>query len=432
MTTVLIDLGEAREVPEEYLPAPRRPGRGLTLAVVGLLLLTLLGADARPRYGLVGLFSVPIDVASTEAIADDALYVSNPHQVAAYRLPSGTPLWTVRTAVAPGAIVPVRGAGTVLVQLVSEEPRGVLSLDAGTGRILWQDPGAELLGALPGTGRALLLRHDGVRAVDVPTGRTVWERPRGLGMGWDLPDMDPAQNAPPRLAFDGGDGSTEVVDASSGALLVRRQLESHWPAGVPGPVSVSPSGLLLAARSVVGNQLFVARQQNGHTTLDAYDLGSLAHQWRTTLSPPVFFVTGCAGVLCVDGFSSMFGLDPATGAVRWQSADWRQAWPLPGGRLLVSAAMDGAPASVVDAVSLRQVLGLRTWQPVDGAAGGPWLVARDVSGLRTWFGVLDPARPGVRPLGWAWGLQRSQCLARLGYLACPTVHDLLQVWSYRS
>ncbi|MEN3304017.1 MAG: hypothetical protein V7603_219 [Micromonosporaceae bacterium] len=430
----VIDLAEDWTVPDEPERA-RPPSPRLALVLLSVLLLAALGGAAVPRYGLVSLFAVPIDVGSAHALYGDTLYVSRSDDVRAYRLPAGTLEWSAATAHPVGALIAVAAAGVVLAQYESGDPTGVLAFDARSGRVLWRDERGRLLGALPGPSRALLLHLDEVRAVDVPTGRTIWERPRGLGVGWAMPDMDPLQNAPPRLAFDGGDGVTEVVDASSGAVVARSRLESLWPAGVgvngTGSVSATTGGFLLAARSVVGGQLFVARQRSASTVLDAYDLGTLAHQWRITLSPAAFFVTGCGEVLCVDGFSSMTGVDPRSGAVLWYTRQWREARPLPGGRLLVSSSVADAPVSIVDSATLRPVLRLAGWFPLPGSAPGSWLVGRDTQGLRTWFAALAPDGHRVRPLGWVRGVQISQCEYRDAYLACPTVHNELQVWQYR-
>jgi hypothetical protein len=196
-------------------------------------------------------------------------------------------------------------------------------------------------------------------------------------------------------------------------------------------VSVTTGGFLLAARTIVGDQLFVARQQNGTSVVDAYDLGTLAHEWRTALNPAAFFVTGCGAVLCADGFGSIAGLDPRTGAVLWTSRQWREARPLPGGRLLMSSSVADNPVSVVDAASLRPVRQLADWFPVAGSAPGTWLVARDATGLRTWFAALDGTGLEMRTLGWVYGVSITQCGYRDRYLTCPTVRNELGVWRYR-
>jgi PQQ-like domain len=431
-TTAMIDLGEDWDLPDQPAP-PRTSARRLPLILAILLLASLLGGAAVPRYGLVSLFAVPIEVGSVYTVSGDSLYLSRAGQVSAYRLPAGTPEWSAPTAQQVGALLPMPQAGVVLAQFAGGDPTGMVALDARTGRVLWRDDHARLLGA-PDPRRVLLLVSDQMRAVDVPTGRTIWERPRGLGMGWVLPDVDPLQTAPPRLAFDGGDGVTEVVDAVSGAVVARARLETQWPSGIgvtsDGAVSVTTGGFLLAARSVVGNRLFVARQQDGGTLVDAYDLGTLAHLWRTRLRPSAFFITDCGAVLCADGFTSIAGIDPGSGSVLWNSRQWREARPLPGGRLLVTSATAIEPVSVVDASDLRPIMGLPGWSPVAGFAPGSWLVARDSQGLRTWFAALDPGAPALHPLGWAWGVQISQCEYRDAYLACPTVHNELRLWRY--
>jgi hypothetical protein len=431
--TAVIDLGEDWTLPQE-LEVPRPASFRLPLVLFGVLLLAALGGAAVPRYGLVSLFTVPIEVGSAHVVYGDTLYVSRTRVVTAYRLPTGTPEWSVATAHPVGALIPVAAAGVVLAQYSSGDPTGMVALDMRAGRALWHDDRARLLGALPGPRRALLLYRDEVRAVDVPSGRTIWERPRGFGQGWAMPDLDPLQNAPPRLVFDGGSGYTEVVDASSGAVVARLRLESLWPAGVgvsgSGAVSVTTGGFLLAARTIVGGQLFVARQRSGSSVVDAYDLATLAHQWRSTLNPAAFFITGCGAVLCADGFTSIAGVDPRTGTVLWISRQWREARPLPGGRLLMSSSLADTPVSIVDAASLRPVLQLAGWFPLAGTATGTWLVGRDAPELKTWFAALSADGLGVRPLGWVRDVSISQCEYRDEYLVCPTVRNELGVWRF--
>jgi outer membrane protein assembly factor BamB len=438
--TAVIELGEDWALPEEVQPVPSGIPRA-PLLMVALVLLAMLGGGARPAYRLVSLFSVPIEVTSTHTISGDTLYITHTRlgthtrEVSAYRLPDGTRKWTTTTDSAVGALFPVPAAGMVLAQFGGDsETTGVLALDGRTGRVRWRDDQAQVFGALPGSGRALLIHLDEVRAVDASSGRTVWQRPRGLGMGWAMPDLDPTQDVPPRLAFDGGDGVTEVVDAVTGAVLARARLESSWPEGTgvssDGSVSVTTGGYLLAARSVVGGQLFVAQQHSASTVIDAYDLATLTHQWRASVTPPAFFVTACGAELCADGFTSMVGVDPRTGKVLWNNQQWRDARSLPGNRLLVSGSVANAPASVVDAADLRPLLPLPGWYPLVGAAPGARLVGRDEGGLRSWFAVLDPAGPALRPLGWAWGVQMNQCEYGDGYLACPTVDNKLRLWRY--
>src|SRR5262245_54140787 len=193
--TAVIELGETWTLPEEP-DQVRPPGSRLPWIMLALLLLTALDGGAVPRYRMVSLFAVPIEVGSTHTVAGDTLYLARPAGITAYRLPDGTRRWTALTAHRVGAMVAVSPAGVVLAQLDGDrDTSGVLALDARDGRVLWSDGRARLLGALPGSGRALLLHVDEVRAVDTPTGRTIWERPRGLGLGWAMPDMDPTQNA---------------------------------------------------------------------------------------------------------------------------------------------------------------------------------------------------------------------------------------------
>jgi hypothetical protein len=219
---------------------------------------------------------------------------------------------------------------------------------------------------------------------------------------------------PPRLVFHTADGGVEVVDATNGEVL------AHGRLGQQATDTVL---------STAGGQLL----QAGGGTLEAFDLATLAWRWRVWLPDAGYFATSCGPVLCVFGPRSMTGVDPATGAVLWHTHVWLSAYALPGGRLLTSGAEPDPPA-IVAASTLRPVLDLGRWQAVGGepAAVAPMVLTRDAPDLRTWFGVLDPAAPHpvVRALGWGRGVLRDGCSATGGYVACPTVHNELQVWTY--
>jgi PQQ-like domain len=455
--TAVIDLGATWVPLEEPEPPPRPPSARVPLILAILLLLAPLAGAAVPRPALRGLFAVPIEVGDPFAIAAQTLYTAGSGRVTAYRIPGGAPAWSTATGPVE-ALLWLPGAGVVLAQLESAEPGGVLALEARTGRVVWRAARARLLGAADER-RAVVLVADPGLTVDVPTGRTLWERPRGLGMAWMLPDVDPSRSAPPRLAFDGGTGVTEVLAAATGAVLARARLEAGWPAGAggaggpagaggadgpagaggadgpagaggaDGPAGAGgaagpaqPDGFLLAARSVAGGRLLVARQRPDGTVLDAFDLDTLAHEWRTRITPAAYFVTDCGEVLCADGFSAITGLDPGTGRVAWMSWQWRQGRPLAGGRLLMSRSLSGAPVAVVERGTLRPALGLAGWLPVQG------MVARDAAGQRSWFATVEPAGPRLRILGWAQGVQISQCQYTDAYLACPSMQDRLRLW----
>jgi hypothetical protein len=62
------------------------------------------------------------------------------------------------------------------------------------------------------------------------------------------------------------------------------------------------------------------------------------------------------------------------------------------------------------------------------------LLSWDTAAQLTRFAVLDsqPGHPQVpRPSGSATGVDRELCVTMARHLACPTVHNELQVWRYR-
>ncbi|HKS98250.1 MAG TPA: PQQ-binding-like beta-propeller repeat protein, partial [Rugosimonospora sp.] len=387
------------------------------LLLVAVALLGALGGAVPHPVTLSTLFSVPFDARSDLALSTGALYVVRLRQVRAYALPRGDHRWSTSLSQPVNAVVPMERAGVVLVVTTHGFVTALLALDARTGQVRWREDPAQVWGVLDGAGWVLLRSADRVRALDPATGRTVWEHITGAG--WSLPDPDPRQGAEPWLVFQANDGTTEVVDAATGALRSRA-----WLPAAP-PAEASSGTVPLVARSVVGSRLFVAVPQGDASVLAAYDLGTLDRQWRVTLHPAAYNVTACGSVLCVDGPDSVSGVDPGSGALLWTTGPWEQASPVPRDRLLISGGTNTVSLSVVDAHTLRPVLSLPGWYAVTDR-----LLARDGTDLCTWFAILDPSRARLRVLGGAWGVQTSGCAATDRYLACPDVHDQLRVWRY--
>jgi outer membrane protein assembly factor BamB len=444
---VEIDLGEDRAEPGAEHTV-RGTARGVRLLAVGLALLLLLAGSALPRSGLTALFSVPIDVNTAYTLDSRTLYASRLGQITAYRLPGGAPLWQHTDPRAVGTVTVVPGTGVVLAELRAvPPPTGVLALDARTGQVLWRLEHMALAGILTDQRSVLLATLDdtGVSAVygvDVRTGRYIWGRHLDSSVTLVLAGTPEApRNLSQLVVYDGGGGLTEVVDGTTGGVLVRSRLIADEPVPVgttddrtdgiapdykPGVIASATRRLLLVATS--GHQA---------TTIDAYDLATLNQRWHVTLPRTVFIVGECGAVLCASGSSTITGIDPLTGAELWHTVSIRNVITLPSGRLLVSGEGLGNADSIVEADSLHEVLSLGRWAPVGRTGTGPVVVARDDTDLRTWFAVIagtgaGPAvAPAIHPLGAAWGIRQDTCTVDdAGYLACATIRNQLTVWGF--
>ncbi|MEN3304350.1 MAG: hypothetical protein V7603_552 [Micromonosporaceae bacterium] len=426
----VIELGADRAVPEQ----PDRPARPRTrwLFAAGLALASAMGGAAVPRPGLVPRFQVPYAVGAAFVSGGDTLYVTAHGSVSAYRLPDGARRWSVP---APGTVEGMQLATGSRVLLVSraEPPTSTVGLDTRTGRQLWRSDSVLVAAVLPGDRQVLLFTPGPgasslMRAVDVRSGQAMWSRTQ-LGTVAPTGPWTDLRAEPPRLVFQTVDGGVEVVAAPTGEVLLRGRLPD-LPA--PGPARFRPEDAQL---STAGDQLLVIR--GGDTrTLEAFDLGTLARRWRARLPAAGYFATSCGTVLCVFGPQWMTGVDPGSGALLWHTHLWQGAQALPGGRLLVSSGEPDLRLAIVVAATLRPVLDLKSWRALGGGPGGqqPLVLARTTADLRTWFAVVDPAvpHPVIRTLGGAGGVLDEECLAFDGYLACPTVHNRLQVWRYRT
>lgn len=446
----VIDLGEARRGPTAAAPYPwrarysrhaRRARRALPVLVC-LLLLVALGGAAPPGYRLFPLFSVPVGSSDVYVLSGDTLYVMYQERVVAYRVPSGIRLWeSAPTGRREALITPVPDAGIVLFAPVggtgtpADPPAGILALDAGTGRVRWRDGQADMSLPLFGTRLAVLVHPDRLVAADLSSGRTVWQRSRlsdlVVPFGWRVWD------GPPRIVFDAADGTTDVVDAVTGALVTRNRLPAK-PAQAGTAVNPGFDGFPSWTQTIVGNRLVVSARQGSATVLDAYDLDTLAHRWRTRLDAGVFFTQDCRPVLCVEGPDAVTGVNLGTGGVLWRTDRWTQVRPLAGGRLLMSTSPTDPPAAVVDAGTLRPLLALDAGYPVGDAV---WpdhaLIAWRSDPVTTAFATVQAAgsagSPASRPrvLARVPGVLPDTCSATSRYLVCAVVGDRLRFWRYR-
>lgn len=452
----VIDLGEEWEQPPDTERPLRRLSPRTPLALLSLVLVAMLGGSALPRYAMVSLFAVPFATVGTYALDADAVYTVHDSEVTAYRLPDGARRWSAEIGHSVRTLRPMPEAGVVVAEYGTAENRwsGLLALDAKTGRVRWSDSGSRVqdivdphrvvlatLHTAPMDSGGMSLSEE-VRGVDAATGHTIWSRQARPG-SWAIADT-----AAPRAIFDTADGTTEVLDAATGAMVARARLRSPTgskpsdtdPDAISGYFALwygrsvqidAANGAVLAVtdnRSIVDDRLFLAGSDGTGSLLDVYELSTLAHLWSTRLPKPVLSIGDCDPLLCVYSFSSLTGIDPGTGAIKWSSQALSLAYSLPGGRLLAESTDNTSPSVVLDATSMRTLLTLTGWQRVNGVGDRTLLARADPTSLRTLFAELDPFTLRIRPLAWASGVTIDHCEHSDTYLACPTATNHLRLW----
>ncbi|MFG1843217.1 PQQ-binding-like beta-propeller repeat protein [Micromonospora sp. NPDC049175] len=375
MTGPVIDLGELRHGPDPG-PLPRPPravGRQLRCALVLLLVLATVVSAAVPPPRPAAV-TVPAQLAAETLFTADLFVVLDPdpeqptrRRMSAFRLPDGGSLWQTAVPV-QGRNWEITAAGDTLLVTVHEvlppEP-SVLSLafDRGTGAYRWRQPGHPTVLA-DGT---VLLQSGAddelvtLRAVDPCCGTVRWQLPDAatyVSLRHDARGVD-------RLVLHRGKGATEVRDAITGAALARADLRP--PEGGSYESVQLVDDLLLASQRVPA-------------TITAYGLDRLDRRWSTTITGPIDFVDDCGPVVCARrNGAELWGLDPATGQVRWSSDRW--GWMVPHDGRLVSTAerpvvVPPPPLVVLDPMTGRELAELGRWELAQGGPDGPLVGVR--------------------------------------------------------
>jgi outer membrane protein assembly factor BamB len=367
----VIDLGELRgDAEPARRPPPRAVGRPLRVALAGVVALLTLVASVpvvRPASAvLAGRTGAQV------MALNGRIYVVEPvtpgdggrREVAVYATPAGggddlRPLWRTSTEGSVGPVGVREHAGLALFTgnfIGSRDGRGVetLALDLAGGERRWRQPGH----AIPSVGGGLLLldEDDGgagtLRAVDPATGEPRWSVPGNLS---DTVVHSPSDEAELVVRVS-GDGRTEVRDAGSGTLRASLDLPRTRPGQLPSV-------------SVVGDLLLVVPADGGVVT--AYGVDALERRWE--LAGRRFgHVQGCGRLLCVFApeTGGLFGVDPATGRIRWAGPEARTVLAVRGDRLLVTAGgRPGTPPPgtlvVLDAATGRERADLGSWELAD-------------------------------------------------------------------
>ncbi|MGC4896481.1 PQQ-binding-like beta-propeller repeat protein [Micromonospora sp. DT31] len=413
----LIDLGELRDEPAPEASRPPRsvgrPFRILLALVVMLATLTAGAPPARPRVS-----TLPGGLGAAVFISGDGVFVVRllgpsadaTREIVAYR--ADRERWRRRLP-GPGTVVSVwEYAGRVLVlrQTGDDQAWDTVAYDAGTGAPAWRQPGAAI-----SVGEALLIQpvagaaRQPVRRVDPVDGRTLWTAPTTgeLQFGSGSAGLD-------RLLLTAEAGRAVVLDVHDGTRLAARDLRLGGPLGRRRVVVAD--GLLLEFGALTG-------------VVNAYDLTTLRPRWTVTL-PSVGYVDPCGALLCaVRQSGGMWGLDPATGAVRWSVARWSGVVTAGAGRLLVGATDAGGGLAVLDAADGRVVADLGQWSVIPGyEVGGPLFVTRSLSGGRLLLAEADTSGDPPRPRDVFSG---SDCESGTTLLACRNRDADVELWRLR-
>jgi outer membrane protein assembly factor BamB len=418
----VIDLGELRHGSEpDPLPRPPRAhGRLLRCALVVLLMLVTLAAATvpQPRRAPVTIPAVP---GSDVMVDGDLLLVVEPTsaarqgRLAAYRLPTGEPVWQAPLSAEARywGLKPLAGMLLATGYEIGPEGRGTrtIALDRATGAYRWHQPGiaSKLIDG------NLLLRDGGetepsiVRAVDPCCGTVRWQLPpttaeisiRDTGYGVD------------RLVLYQANGLVEVRDATTGAAMASADMRP--PSGAPLGIDLIDDLLLAVDR--------------GSGTINAYGLDRLDRRW-TRRSGPIEFVLDCGPVVCLrTGGNELQALDPATGDVRWRSERWLWGWPYEG-RLMANITGYGPMEQyvVLDALTGRQLADLGRWELYQLGDGGRLVGIRRHPDGGVLVGELDIGAGKVRILD-VLPDAAGECQAITGYLVCAAaVAGSSQLW----
>ncbi|GIJ36241.1 PQQ-binding-like beta-propeller repeat protein [Verrucosispora sp. WMMD703] len=320
----LIDLGELTELTDPPPAQRRRPGPGgrrVAVVVVALIaLLTLAGGT--PPAGRIHAI-VPAALGSDLFIAADQVFTVSPtpgvtdgsQELLAYPRPDRptaapqrlTPLWRVPVPLGNRVyrVQPVADAG-LLVAMARQDTGSsqTVRLDAHTGAENWRVPGIAIMEMAD---RALLRTFSDsepnvLRMIELATAHELWS------MTLSAASVDHWQREDGTLdsiVVATVDGEVQVIDPMTGAVRHR----------LPPPADHSSS---YQQAWVTGDLVTVVRNSR---TITALDVDDLAQRWQATV-PTATYVTGCGPLLCAGLAGGGFQvLDPATGALRWDSKE---------------------------------------------------------------------------------------------------------------
>jgi outer membrane protein assembly factor BamB len=293
----------------------------------------------------------------------------------------------------------------------------VFALDALTGRRIWTQPGRVPEGT-ESTDLVVIDAATGLAAYDPRTGASVWRGDAGVHFAAPMADGSA------RLIVRGDDLS--IVDIHTGAHTSQGRLDSH---SLPLFGFGDPLTVVATSMGVDGNQHFargVRPTQPGSAT------------WQHELSPELIRLSGyaCGQWLCTTLGSSTSAVDPADGQRVWQAdSEWvnHRTVRVDGTELLITIerGRTGPRTLLLDPRTGAVRMDLANWSPIGTYAG--WQLVQWIPGSTYdpgWLGLLDPTAPGgVRalfPLG-----QVSRCSVAQSWLFCEVVSGIGQAGALR-
>ncbi|MEU8077105.1 PQQ-binding-like beta-propeller repeat protein [Catellatospora citrea] len=416
--TVLIDLGDPRGDDEEPDGGPSlsRTGRRVVALLAAALTALLACAGSAPAAALplrrITELAPPLAapvvfagglvlVVDRGANVRDLVAVGDGDGAVRWRAPLDGRSPEVHEARQVDGLLLV----TVLDTAAPDEPWSTYALDAATGRRRWHER-AYVLGV---ASRTVVLAGmsapvDWYGGWDVPTGRPLWRH-----------TLDTSYRLAPYLA-DGRLAGLVLVEDD-----VRYRVRLVGVDGVPGAVHELPART--SAVQVVGGLVVAAYERDGRRRVAGLRLPALETAWDVA---PAFdsrhvYLTECAPLVCASAADEVWLLDPADGTVRWQGRVDGFA-PLGPGRVLTGT--DERPQAGVlrDTMTGELLLRLDGWTLA--GTDGRRLVLTRTNGNRTWFGVVDLARPARIRLVGVGGITLDRCWLGGAAVVCQSLVGL--------
>ncbi len=347
-----------------------------------------------------------------------SFFLATPTEVRRYDLPAGAPRWLRSFDLGVQDLRLDESGGTLLV-VSSHAPR-LTALDAGSGRVLWAEGGAETVVVSTSRGAVLTQTSDGdlarLRLVDAATGRQVWTR-----------EVDPAGFLGPDELFEegaswivavGSTGEAVVLGYADGAVLARGSLGRGFEPSSDRSILAN-----FVTVSMVGDRLYLSRRLRGRTTLTAYAVPPMTRLWQAE-GGPVGTVTDCGRVLCVADTRWLNAVDPAGGRVLWHAPAWGIAYRYDDRRLFAYDNQEDIEAALLDAGSGRVLRKLGHSRQLGD------LILR-TERRDTWVFLADRATGGLRSAGAMHDAAWFRCAAHGDYLVCPNLRGETVLWRVR-
>ncbi|MBE1488083.1 outer membrane protein assembly factor BamB family protein [Plantactinospora soyae] len=420
-----IELGELGAEPAHDLVgtgkrAPRPGDRRSMLLRVGLpaVLVGLLAtmAAGNPFPGPWRAVDVPARLGAMVLADRDRVFVvagvgtyTSGREIAAYRLPEGTPRW--RTTLPPGDVSqPMLLGDTLVLVSYSEQPSGgqivVTAVDATTGALSWHR--AATLEAISGTGDLVLWAGpEGWNPLDGDEQDPVEERPPGTlqvvdpasgDVRWSMPTPAGARRAydhsmlgqGPKVALVASE-RIEMRDLITGAVIRTAQL--------PPPTERTDNYWYVD----VVDDLVIVHERRSLTAYGWHGPDRLDRRWSIPNEKGLEYgpVT-CGSQLCTYLRDNGVRVrDGRTGQVRWSDSRWTSLL-LAGDVWIATAGSDfGTPnlQYAVDPATGRVLAELGSWQLVDSEAGDPRPIGiRIGANRRAWVAEIDTTTLRTRVL----------------------------------